>query len=81
VKQARLIREYRRQLDGLGVEWRLVSRRGVDVVRFSVTVEVPGRSRTYSGALDVDGDLPGALRHLVRSADAFVRDAEKDLKP
>ena len=68
-KQERLLGEYRRRLDELGVEWRLEG----DSLRFNVNH--PGGGGGMSGSLRaVKGDLPGALRHVIRMVGSYFRD-------
>jgi hypothetical protein len=72
-KREREVAECARLLGELGVKWSVVTRPGGRVVRYSVEVSQATRSGSMHGEKDVAGDLPGALRRVIRHAGAFVR--------
>jgi hypothetical protein len=73
-KRERELAECAGLLRELGVKWSVAAVPGGPVVRYAVEVSQPGRSGSLHGEYGVVGDdLPGALRHVIRRAGAFVR--------
>jgi hypothetical protein len=71
-RQERLLAECVRRLDELGVKWQAEDRDGRRSVRF--TVAHPSGNSGMGGDFTVHGgDLPGALRRVIRSVEAFLK--------
>ena len=67
-KQVRILNQYRRALDELGVKWQVVHEPNRDVVRYSVRVATPNGGWGMRGeCIVLNDDLTDTLRRLTRS--------------
>ena len=75
-KQGRLMAEYRRRLDELGVKWRVQDGRGGPWVVFRVSH--PRNNSGMGGSFGVaDGDLARTLREVIEEVEAYFRGKDR----